>query len=322
MADTLHPLRVRPGARFTCHGDGLCCTDVHAFGPLSDDEAAMLRAIDPAVVDDHHGERVVTLGAEGRCIFRRHGRCELHASLGPDVKPASCQQFPFVFVATPAGGRVATEHRCPCRTLGERAELTAEAAVAEAGRPETPDRRITDTLPRTADERVTLAEWEAIEAPMLARLAAGDDPLDVLGAPPLDPPDRWRRHGASLLDEGGRTRFSAAVRRFGAALLRLGGAEVTGVDERLGWDDVFDRAERRSPTPTDPAAQLNDWLADALWSLEWAFRGPFDEARRELATRVGVARRIAADLEAEGRRPDRAMAEAIAVIELAALADR
>ena len=29
------PLIVRPGARFACAGDGLCCTDLHALGPLT-----------------------------------------------------------------------------------------------------------------------------------------------------------------------------------------------------------------------------------------------------------------------------------------------
>lgn len=318
--DTLHPLRVRPGARFTCHGDGLCCADVHAFGPLRDDEVALLSAIDPAVVREHAGERVVVMGAEGRCIFRREGRCELHASLGPQIKPATCRQFPFLFVATPSGGRVVTEHRCPCRTMGARAPLTPEVALAEVGEPHA-DRRITETLPLAAGRDVEMAEWERLEGELLAALNGGADPLEVLEAEPLAPVEAWRSLAASLIAEAGATRFSAAVRRFGAAVLRRSGAEVSGVDERPAWADAFDRAEGRSPEPADPEAQLRDWVADYVWSLEWAFSGTFAQARRELATRVAVARHLTAEGRAAGARPDRAMAEALAVVELAGLTD-
>jgi hypothetical protein len=259
------------------------------------------------------------MSGEGRCVFRREGRCELHARLGPDIKPASCRQFPFLFVATPSGGRVVTEHRCPCRTMGQRAPLTAEAAVEEAGEPHA-DRRITDTLPMASGRRASMAEWERTEGELLRALNGGAEPLEVLGAEPLEPIEEWEALGASLVAEEGGTRFSAAVRRFGAALLRQSGAEVSGVDEGLGWADAFDRAERRSPEPVDPEAQLRDWLADYLWSLEWAFVGTFEQTRRELATRVAVARRIAGELSGDGARPDRAMAEAIAVVELAGLA--
>ena len=32
------PLLPRPGARYTCFGDGLCCTDIHGIGPLTKKE--------------------------------------------------------------------------------------------------------------------------------------------------------------------------------------------------------------------------------------------------------------------------------------------
>jgi hypothetical protein len=67
---------------------------------------------------------------------------------------------------------------------------------------------------------------------------------------------------------------------------------------------------------------LADWIADAIWSLEWTGRGDFALARADLATRLAIARWIAAHLESrEGARADRATAEAIAVAEIVGLSD-
>ena len=38
----VRPLIPRPGARYTCFGDGLCCTDIHGIGPLTKKEVAGL----------------------------------------------------------------------------------------------------------------------------------------------------------------------------------------------------------------------------------------------------------------------------------------
>jgi hypothetical protein len=320
---TLEPLRARPGARFTCHGDGLCCTDVHAFGPVSDDEAEVLLAIHEKTLSLHQGKsRVITTNQEGGCIFHAEGRCQLHVSLGAASKPQSCRQFPFMLVATPTGGRIVTEHRCPCRTLGERGEITGQMALESHGDAPSPDRTIRSRVLLTDDEEIEFEEWERLEAPMLARLEAGEDALAVLGARPLEPRDPWLALGTEFTREEDPSRFGAAIRRFGATLLRLLDAPEAGdVDEHLPWGEAFDRAEARSPDARDPERMLADWVADALWSTEWAFTSAFSRARTELATRIAVAREVAAELGRAGARPDRAMAEAIAVVELAGLAD-
>ena len=126
----LHPLRVRPGARFTCHGDGLCCSDVHLLGPVTGDEARVLNAIDERILAWSGDDRVLVTTVDGRCMFAGAGVCELHARLGPEVKPASCKQFPFMLVTTPTGGRVTTEHRCPRQPEARRAPLGTGAARA------------------------------------------------------------------------------------------------------------------------------------------------------------------------------------------------
>jgi len=297
----VHPLRIRPGLRYTCHGDGLCCTDVHAWGPLDEAEAATLRMIDDRVVIKHGPDLVILGKDDGTCMFSMDDGCVLHASLGADAKPASCRQFPFMLVATPTGGRIATEHRCPCRTMGERAEVTVEDAMQSCD-VDALDRTITTTLPLTTEEEIDLPTWEAIEAPFLT----GEERVD---AEPFSGGD-WEAIGRSMRATDGDSRYAAALRVFGGAIL--------GEDPlpRLRWTDVFDRAEARSPEAGDPEAMVQDWIRDVIWSLDWAFHGSWEQAQIDLATRAEIARRITRTL---GRRPDRAMAEAIAVVELAGL---
>lgn len=310
-------LRVREGASFTCHGDGLCCTDVHTFGPLDDRETAMMEAIDERLVTiTGEGDRVIEPTGDGRCVFLSERGCELHARLGPAGKPHGCAQFPFVLIQTPTHLRGVTDHRCPCRTMGGRAPVTPEQ-VREAC-PGTPDRTLTSTIALDAEREITIDEYEAIEAPLLARLET-EDPLDVLGAPEL-PKTATKTLAFKYLREAGETRFAIALRRFGRAALALIGLEVEGEPPPFPWRAAFDRAEARS-VEGDPEAMLRDWVADYLWSLEHAFLGSFEDCKAELGLRVRVARRIATDLTAEGARPDRAMAEAIAVVELAGIDD-
>src|SRR5260370_891972 len=40
----VRPLLLREGARYACFGDGLCCTDMHALGPLTRSEVVQLRS--------------------------------------------------------------------------------------------------------------------------------------------------------------------------------------------------------------------------------------------------------------------------------------
>ena len=47
------PLLVRPGARFDCVGDGLCCSDIHAVGALTDDDCEMLSMISEDAFERH-----------------------------------------------------------------------------------------------------------------------------------------------------------------------------------------------------------------------------------------------------------------------------
>ena len=44
------PLVVREGARYECFGDGLCCTDIPAIGPIRLAERARLRLVHDGIV--------------------------------------------------------------------------------------------------------------------------------------------------------------------------------------------------------------------------------------------------------------------------------
>lgn len=314
----LEPLRVRPGARFTCHGDGLCCTDVHALGPIDDKSAAMLQMINEEVVVVQDDDRFILHGDEGACVFSKGGACMLHAELGPSVKPDACRQYPYSLIATPLGGRVSTRHYCPCRSMGERAALDAAEALAACGGGPA-DRKIRDRMAFDEKSAIDLHEWESLEAGLLERLAAGESPETVLDvtAYASRTGGQWEQLARELFDDDSGGRFQGAQRLFGATVLRALGVTVTRSDDPIPWSDAFDRAQGRSALES-PDAMLNDWVADVLWSLEWAFMGTYRQACVDLVTRVDVARRIAA---AHGGREDRAMAEAIAVVELVGMGE-
>ena len=46
----VRPLIVRPGARYRCFGDGLCCTDLHLLGPLTKREVVRLKTMSEEIV--------------------------------------------------------------------------------------------------------------------------------------------------------------------------------------------------------------------------------------------------------------------------------
>ncbi|MEM9193721.1 MAG: hypothetical protein AAGF12_31390 [Myxococcota bacterium] len=308
-------LRVRSGAVFTCHGDGLCCTDLHALGPLEDDETEMLGLIDERLVlSSAEGERVIATKANGECALLSGEGCALHARLGPSAKPQGCRQFPFLTVATPTHRRVATVHRCPCRTMGERAPITSSDAEEICG--ERAERTLQSGFRVDADTVVAVEEYERLEGPLLERILS-EDPLEVLGTPAM--PSTARTLAEKYAIETGATRSERAIVHFGRALL----CELGGDPEEpspIPWDDAFDRAEARSE-PGDPEAMLRDFVADYVWSLEHAFLGTWAETKLELGLRIRVARRLFRKRTTAGRRADRAMAEAIAICELAGIAE-
>jgi len=322
---TVRPFHVRPGARYRCFGDGLCCTDIHAIGPITRPEVRRLATVAPGLTRrNEHIHGVVVTPRDGGCSHLTESGCRVHAALGLEGKPAVCRRFPYRVAATPRGKRLSTEHRCPCRTLGDRPPIELDDALASvrdaAGRIAA-DVKVGERVLMSRGRSIPFAKYEEIERTMLQRLAH-EDALVVLDASPF--PElkdatwvdvahlyRGKLDGSSCGD---------ALAWFGDVLLALSNETPLRRLRERRWSPAFERAERRTTTVEQPEAILADWIADELWGLEWTERGSFLRAREDLATRLTVAREIVRLLIRDGVRPDRAAAEAVLIAEMAAAA--
>jgi Fe-S-cluster containining protein len=300
----------------------LCCTDIHAIGPLTNAEVVEMRRIDrkSAGWNDEHEEYMLQTAADGGCVFLMSDqRCSIHAQLGPRAKPDGCRRFPLGLVATPVGGRITTEHRCPCRTMGDRPEIrpedVARSLCDRASRP-VADRRV-DRIPLSADAQVTFSEWEPIEAEYLRRLGGREPLRGILDAEPFPPlrGSSWDKQADEFIAARDGTQFGVAMAWVGDAI----GALQNGRHPRTPgrpWAAAFDRAQARSPKSRASREVFGDWLADEVWSLKWADGYDFALARTELATRLVIAEDICARLRRLGARADRAAAESVMMLEL------
>lgn len=320
MSPRSRPLLVRPGARFACHGDGLCCTDLHRLGPIADAEA---RALVPpsSLVRDPELDAIAMRTTEGACVELDVSGCALHRRAGADAKPSPCRRFPFGLVATPDGGRITTDHRCPCRTIGERppiAEDEARAALVDRRARLVADRRVERIRLRGA-RSVGFARYLAVETSMLDALAQGGSIEAVLDAEPFPELDGFRYEdlAAHLRHPVDATTGAAFLVLAGDELARALGLRVTPTRTVPGAA-AFERATTRAPSSGDPDAMLRDFVADTLWSLAWTDDLDLARLRVELASRVALARSFVRRRRRVVR-ADRAMAEAIAMIELLGL---
>ena len=327
------PLLIRQGSRYRCYGDGLCCSDVHAIGSLEPHEVEKLEMIQPEVVgySELIEAHVLRMKPDGTCPFLGSAGCVLHEPMGGELKPHPCKRFPYGLTATPHGGRVTTEHRCPCRTMGhDRPPITPDSAAAELLEANEPDgslranHAVDDSIPLSATEVVDFDGYIAIEEPLLEQLLqAGDgapSPEQLLGFEPFPALNEgdWRSIARGMHAVEIDSRFDMALDWFGSAIEAHYGQPLK--DHPRPWSDSFDRAEQRSE-PGDPELMLRDWVGDSIWCLYWTAYGTFTQTRAELATRIAIARRLAAHFLERGARADRAMAEAITIVDLVGTSD-
>lgn len=319
---SLSPTRVREGAAYRCFGDGLCCMDIHGLGPLTKLEVRNVKKLDPqgAGYAPEFEDSMLRVAADGGCRFLLPNLyCNIHATEGPEHKPHGCQKFPYGLTATPSGGRIYTEHRCPCRTMGERPALDVETALTSIrdGDSELLSDRDVTRVKLAPKRKAKFSEWEALEVPILAALAAGVHPAEALRARafPRLAKATWSDTADEFIGARDGSRFGYAIAWFGDTILHLRDG-ATPREPLRPWSDAFDRAEARSPRPRAPRDVLNDFVADNLWGLKWAPTDGFELFGAEMATRVAVAESIASRLEKKGVRGDRAMAEAVTIVEL------
>lgn len=317
----------RPGARYTCFGDGLCCTDIHGIGPLTKKEVAEMRRIErnSAGWNDDHEDYMLNTAADGGCAFLMSDqRCSVHAKLGPDAKPDGCRRFPLGLVATPVGGRITTEHRCPCRTMGERPEIRpgdVEGSITDGASRPIADRRI-HRIALSSKKKLQFSEWEPLEAEYLNRLCGREPLLEILDAEPFPAlrGSSWDKQADEFIGARDGSQFGVAMAWVGDAIGVLRHDRAPRPPGRP-WAAAFDRAQARSPKGRTSREVFGDWIADEVWSLKWAEDYDFALARVELATRLTIAEDICARLRAEGARADRAAAEAVMMLEVVGESD-
>lgn len=323
------PLQVRPGARFDCAGDGLCCTDVHAIGPLSDDDRRMLGAISEDAIERHDGGDAAVLmmrSDTGRCVFWSDGGCAIHAKLGPELKPSPCIQFPYALTATPSGGRISTQHRCPCRTLGPRHEISVDVArpcLLDAEGELKPEHAVSETVLWSAAESLPFHAYEDREARLIESLLEGRSLGGALEAAPFPAlvGTTWLEVADEMLAFHGAARAAVAARWFGDAIGFLIDRRVP-TERKRPWADAFGHAAKRIVDPVPPNRVFGDWLADEIWSMRWTVHGSLGRARTELATRLAIARRIAGSLDISTPEADNvAAAEAVMIVDVIGTTD-
>lgn len=318
------PFIVRPGARFACSLSGVCCGDIHGLGLLTKSEVRDMRKYDKlAVVYNDELEGYCMRPTDGRCMFvLPDQKCGIHAQAGHHAKPAGCRRFPYGLIRTPQGGRITTEHRCACRTLGDRPPVSiadAESSLRDQrGRLEA-DSDAPKTVALEHGRRVSFEKYTAVEMKIIERLNAGERAETVLAAralPALEA-SSWAAVAAEHIALSDQTSGSYAYAWFGDALLHLSDGHVPPARPRP-WHAGFERAMKAGSEEPDPEAIYNDWIADEIWMFRWLGWGPFDVARSELVTRLAVARCVQSWMEKQGVHPGQAAAEAVMMCELAA----
>jgi len=323
------PLLVRHGARFDCVGDGLCCSDIHAVGALSDEDCEMLAVISEDAIDRHESEDAAVLmmrSDTGRCVFWSEAGCAIHAQIGPEMKPTPCIQFPYALTATPMGGRISTQHRCTCRTLGPLPPVTVEDArpcLVDSSGELKPEHAVVDEVAWSSTESLSFAEYAERESGLIGALIEGRNLTTVLEAEPFPKLSgmTWSEAADEFLDFHGPSRASAASRRFGDTIgFLVGRREPT--EHGRPWADAFEKAGQRIVDPVSPNKVFGDWLADEIWSMRWTRFGSLARARVELATRLAIARRIAGWLDISTPKQENiSAAEAVMIVDVIGTAD-
>ncbi len=188
----LRPLQVRPGARYACFGDGLCCTDIHAIGPITTKERVHLSLVAEGLTgfDSLVQSHVLKMKKEdGSCVLLgQDQRCMVHDAMDGLLLPRSCKRFPIGLTATPDGGRVTVEHRCSCQNLGDAPQVTVEdthPVLVDRGGRLRPNHRVGARVKMSGRAHVKFATYVGIETPMLEALESGADPAKVLDAKPF-----------------------------------------------------------------------------------------------------------------------------------------
>jgi hypothetical protein len=186
-----------------------------------------------------------------------------------------------------------------------------------AGRLES-DKDVPARIAMRQGQRVSFANYVAIESELIERLNAGERAEDVLAAKALPElaEGSWAAVAMEHLDMRDETQGGEMFAWFADALLELS-AGYTPPKRARPWAWAYERASARVGSAGQTAEEVyNDWIADEIWMFRWLDWGPFDVARAELATRLKIARQMQSRIELEGVSAQQAAAEAVMICEL------
>lgn len=331
------PLLLRPGARYECHGDGTCCTNIHLLGPLTRREAKVVRKHAHIALPLFRGrvvekpdDELMLRTRDARCVFLDHqARCRFHANVGEERKPEVCRRFPVGASTTPRGIRVSLSHRCPCVSVGESRPLDEARARSILADPDA-DRIATDLkvgkrMSWRARRRITFdayVEWESVlierldgkgPHPRIERVLRMDgcDTLPALrGETWRGMAKRMRRWCADEPEEDG---FFCTV-RWVASVLSPRARDAKRDAPKRPWTWTLERTASRLVSRTPTRTIYGSWLADVVWSLSWTDHSVY-EAMADLTARYVVAKRLADEMRRRGATADLAAAEAIMIVD-------
>ena len=220
----------------------------------------------PRVVPD--APVLLATTAEGRCVFHDHGarRCRIQQTLGHEMLPLACRQFPRVTVEDPRGISVTLSHYCP--TAAAMLDSDAPAAIV-ADAPSFP----ADAEYIGLDARMSLPprlrpdmlmdweswwDWERLSVEHLGNAARADEALGRLVVAVADI-SHWRPADGPLRD------------RVRAAFRTADEGTAAPVAPGVGIDDVMVAIPAEVRPQARPLAQPTTGRALARFLAAHAF---------------------------------------------------
>ncbi len=185
-------VRTPRDARWSCTRCGACCRSF-TLGPVEPEIIAALHAADiaalwpPAAAAPWQVDGYLT-HRDGACVFLMGDqRCFLHVTLGAASKPGFCRQFPLQLIRDPAGLVATARPDCAGFSRSHRVGMPlAESLDDLAGVSVSVPRFAPEEVQIRPDRAVSLSDWMALEARLLADLHALDAEPDVLIAAARD----------------------------------------------------------------------------------------------------------------------------------------
>lgn len=187
-------LHFPPNTYYSCTECGKCCSapwriqvDPPKAAQIRETEAYQSltrKGYQPLAVLDEQFE--LARREDGSCFFLRDDNlCQIHAEKGLEAKPAVCQLYPFLLVATPEGYYVSLQFTCPAVLSGDGGPITNHgeslaATVRAAPHFFPPDLVPGNKVTLTAKASTDFYSYLAFEERLLQTLDLHEDIVGIL----------------------------------------------------------------------------------------------------------------------------------------------